>query len=868
MALSPPPGAAGGAGAAGGPASPHDARVDELVRLLMSSLRVGRVISTAGASCDVYEAKWDGARVLVALKLMKGASTLSAAHREEFLHEGATLAPLRHPNIVTVYGVVVDETVAGDPKIGIVLELMAGGSVHHAIANPATCPPLAKRLHWWLDAAYGLRYLHGRKPHPLIHADIKALNILIDREGNGKLADFGLSRLRLGTTTKATGGTGGSGERVGTLPWMAPELFGLGGAKRVGIRSDVYAMGVTLWEVCACRVPYLDLADEVLDLAGQLHMLVRGGGGDEPIRPTLSLLPADTPPAVRDVMQRMWAPRPEDRCTLDEAIAAVEAAVEAMGSAAPAAPAVMAPAPAPALPPAPAAAPLPSTVEGCVAAARDAGAASGNVAAALRRLRELLSAAGNSDALLPHVAALVGVADARSGDTGALEAVWAVLAMMVGARYAAGKRAPASDADVARLVRLLDRHASDAAALRGLLVATRVVCWDDGACVAVVRAGGIERVVRALEAHGSVAGVAEAACRAVQGMSGNADNEVAIARAGGIERVVRALDVHGGVAGVAEAACWALRNLSVDADNCVAIARAGGIAGVVRALEAHGGVAGVAEGACGALRNLSTDSADNRVSIARAGGIAGVVRALEAHGGVAGVAEAACMTLRNLSVDADNRVAITRAGGIAGVVRALETHGGVVGVAEAACMTLRNLSYDNADNRVAIARAGGIAGVVRALDAHGGVAGVAEAACRALWNLSADNADNCVAIARAGGIAGVVRALDAHGGVAGVAKAACGALRNLSADNADNRVAIARAGGIAGVVRALEAHGGVAAVVTAALGALWGLAIDNADNKAAMARAGVPAKANAALARHPGDEEVQRMWAGLQGALK
>jgi mitogen-activated protein kinase kinase kinase 7 len=334
------PPAAGGAAAAGvGGAGSTPSAMDRAVSSGLVIVPFGELeletpaISTAGASCDVYRARWRGrAAVALAVKVMKGGGVVHEEQRDGFLAEGAVIAPLHHPHVVQVYGVICEALHTSSPRVGLVMELMAGGSVHHAIMNPATCPPLRRRLQWWLDAAYGLRYLHAMKPRPLIHADIKALNILIDGEGNGKLADFGLSQLRTASSTRGGDAGGvGLGAAGGSLPWMAPELFGLDGNLRVGTRSDVYAMGVTLWEVCACRVPFTDLASRVVNLAAQLPALIAGTALTAGVRPTMMLLPADTPAAVRDVMQRMWAARPEDRCRLDEAIAAVAACLDGLG---------------------------------------------------------------------------------------------------------------------------------------------------------------------------------------------------------------------------------------------------------------------------------------------------------------------------------------------------------------------------------------------------------------------------------------------------------------------------------------------------------------------------------------------------------
>lgn len=120
------------------------------------------------------------------------------------------------------------------------------------------------------------------------------------------------------------------GEAGGLVSWLAPELFGLRGASRVGIRSDIYALGVTLWEVCTGLVPYADVAPTIPGFRDQIGVLLRGGHGEEPLRPALEQLPADTPPAVAALMQRMWAGEPAERGSLEEAVTVVQAAVAAV----------------------------------------------------------------------------------------------------------------------------------------------------------------------------------------------------------------------------------------------------------------------------------------------------------------------------------------------------------------------------------------------------------------------------------------------------------------------------------------------------------------------------------------------------------
>ena len=117
----------------------------------------------------------------------------------------------------------------------LVMELMANGSLYSIIHNDVLPLDIELVAGILSDAAKGLRYLHEAKP-PVIHGDLKAMNILVDDRLTGKLADFGLSFLQ-----------GNVELQGGSLLWMAPELLY---SEDPGTEaSDVYALGVTMYEM-------------------------------------------------------------------------------------------------------------------------------------------------------------------------------------------------------------------------------------------------------------------------------------------------------------------------------------------------------------------------------------------------------------------------------------------------------------------------------------------------------------------------------------------------------------------------------------------------------------------------------------------
>eukprot|EP00958_Prasinococcus_capsulatus_P004475 scaffold412_cov388-Prasinococcus_capsulatus_cf.AAC.49 len=97
----------------------------------------------------------------------------------------------------------------------------------------------------WLRPDQGLAYLHSRVP-PVIHRDLSSSNVLLDKNGNAKITDFGLSKLKVNSKidTKEAGGTGF---------YLAPEVFR---EKKYDEKSDVYSWGVLSWEILARKIPW------------------------------------------------------------------------------------------------------------------------------------------------------------------------------------------------------------------------------------------------------------------------------------------------------------------------------------------------------------------------------------------------------------------------------------------------------------------------------------------------------------------------------------------------------------------------------------------------------------------------------------
>ena len=215
-----------------------------------SSGRVGRYKITRligeGGMGAVYEAEQDQPRRSVALKIIKpGLASPELLRR--FAQESQALGRLQHPGIAQIYDAGTADTGYG-PQPYFAMEFIRGEGLreyaesHHLNTR--------QRLEIVVKVCDAVHHAHQRG---LIHRDLKPGNIFVDEAGQPKILDFGVARVT-DSDAQATMQTD-VGQLVGTLAYMSPEQV-LADPLEIDIRSDVYALGVILYELLAGRLPY------------------------------------------------------------------------------------------------------------------------------------------------------------------------------------------------------------------------------------------------------------------------------------------------------------------------------------------------------------------------------------------------------------------------------------------------------------------------------------------------------------------------------------------------------------------------------------------------------------------------------------
>ncbi len=213
------------------------------VKPVVGRYTILRVLGSGGMGV-VYEAEQAEPKRRVALKIVRGGGFVSEQAVRMFQREAESLARLKHAGIAAIY----EAGRTDDGQHFFAMERVDGMPLNEYL--DARQPTIAERLALFTKIGTAINYAHQRG---VIHRDIKPSNILVDCDGQPKILDFGLAKIT-DTDVKATMLTQ-VGQIQGTLRYMSPEQA-RGDPAAIDIRSDVYALGVLLYEILTDRMPY------------------------------------------------------------------------------------------------------------------------------------------------------------------------------------------------------------------------------------------------------------------------------------------------------------------------------------------------------------------------------------------------------------------------------------------------------------------------------------------------------------------------------------------------------------------------------------------------------------------------------------
>jgi eukaryotic-like serine/threonine-protein kinase len=221
---------------------------------------------------------------VVAIKILHEQFTADAEYVERFRREARAVARLSHPNIVTV----IDRGEDGGRQF-IVFEYIEGENLKDAIERAGRLS-VRDALTLTLQMARALAFAHDRG---LVHRDVKPQNVLLTEDGRAKMTDFGIAR------SIDVDGVTVTGTVLGTSEYIAPEQAQ---GRRVDALTDVYSLGVVLYELLTGTVPF----------RGENFVAIALRHVNEPPPSVLERRP-DVPPRVATAVDRAMAKRPEER---------------------------------------------------------------------------------------------------------------------------------------------------------------------------------------------------------------------------------------------------------------------------------------------------------------------------------------------------------------------------------------------------------------------------------------------------------------------------------------------------------------------------------------------------------------------------
>ncbi|XP_008580821.1 PREDICTED: mitogen-activated protein kinase kinase kinase 10 [Galeopterus variegatus] len=272
--------------APGPPATPAGLQLPQ--EIPFHELQLEEIIGVGGFG-KVYRALWRGEEVAVKAARLDPERD-PAVTAEQVRQEARLFGALQHPNIIALRGACLSP-----PHLCLIMEYARGGALSRVLAGRRVPPHVL--VNWAVQVARGMNYLHNDAPVPIIHRDLKSINILILEaiENHNladtvlKITDFGLAR-EWHKTTKMSA--------AGTYAWMAPEVIRLSLFSK---SSDVWrSSGLLLWELLTGEVPYREIDALAVAYGVAMNKL------------TLPI-PSTCPEPFAHLLEECWDPDPHGR---------------------------------------------------------------------------------------------------------------------------------------------------------------------------------------------------------------------------------------------------------------------------------------------------------------------------------------------------------------------------------------------------------------------------------------------------------------------------------------------------------------------------------------------------------------------------
>lgn len=276
----------------------------ELVKLIKVKPILQKQIGVGGFAI-VYQGVWKGNPVAIKKSIIRS-NQMTEKELKDFEEEVKKLKNLRNSYIILYIDMYQDKQ-----DLMVITELAQHGSLTNYINNHKdqeyNLGDWKTNYNFIKQMSLGLSYLHHSN---IIHCDLKSMNILICEGLIAKIADFGISKVVDNLTISKTASKG----VAGTVRWMAPEL--LTKHKKHTTYSDIYALGMIIWEITAQKTVPFAYAENNVDV---LMCHLRGEKEE---------IPTETPEPLKEIIQACWKENPSERISLAQITNKVETVLQ------------------------------------------------------------------------------------------------------------------------------------------------------------------------------------------------------------------------------------------------------------------------------------------------------------------------------------------------------------------------------------------------------------------------------------------------------------------------------------------------------------------------------------------------------------